>query len=90
MQERDQIEMARLAHLGIEPAVLDAGPDDLIHAPGWQARVMPDSPTRRTCSACTLPAMSTRLVRLPGLGPRWIDACRDHMVAGWRAGSVPL
>ena len=32
--------------------------------------------------------MSTRLVPLPGLGPRWIDACRDCMVATWhyRAG----
>lgn len=72
-----------LAHFGIDPAALDPGPDDLVNAPGWRERVAP-SPTRRPCVACGSPAMSTRLVALPGFGPRWVDECRDHMIAGWR------
>jgi hypothetical protein len=74
-------ELDSLAFLGIDPASLEPGPDDLVHAPGWRARVYPDSPDRRPCSVCGTPAMSTRLVRLPGFGPRWVDHCRDHMVA---------
>lgn len=80
-------ELETLAYLGIDPAALDPGPDDLVHAPGWRERV-PPSPTPKPCSACGLPAMTTRLLLLPGFGPRWVDECRDHMIAGWhhRAG----
>ena len=83
-------ELETLAHLGISPDILEPGPDDLVHTPGWRARVWPDSPTRKPCSACGAPAMATRLVPLPGLGPRWVDYCHGHMVADWglRAGSV--
>lgn len=90
LSEHDHVELASLSHFGVNPADLEPGPDDLVRAPGWRERVYPDSPTRRPCSACGVPAMSTRLVPLPGLGPRWIDYCRDHMIAGWRirAGSV--
>jgi len=77
-------ELETLAHLGINPDILESGPDDLVRAPGWRARVYPDSPDRKACSACGVPAMATRLVPLPDLGPRWIDYCRDHMIAGWR------
>jgi hypothetical protein len=77
-----------LAALGIDPHALEVGPDDVVAAPGWQARVYPDSPDRKGCSTCGQPATFTRLVPLPGLGPRWVDECRDHMIAGWhlRAG----
>lgn len=90
LSKHDHGELALLAHFGVNPADLEPGPADLVRAPGWRDRVYPDSPTRRLCSACGVPAMSTRLVPLPGLGPRWIDYCRDHMIAGWRhrAGSV--
>ncbi|WAZ20145.1 hypothetical protein STRCI_001244 [Streptomyces cinnabarinus] len=90
LSQRDKAELAALAVLGVDPVGLDPGPADLLHAPGWQARVWPDAPTRKPCSACGRPATSTRLVPLPGLGPRWIDACRDHMVAGWRARSASI
>lgn len=90
MSDHDRAELAALAHLGIDPVDLDPGPDDLTRAPGWRERVSPGSPTRRPCSACGAPAMSTRLVRLSGRGPRWIDACRDHMIAGWRARSASV
>jgi hypothetical protein len=72
-----------LAALGIDPQALEAGPDDVVRAPGWQARVYPDSPDRKGCSTCGQPATFTRLVSLPRLGPRWVDECRDHMIAGW-------
>lgn len=81
----DEAELAALAALGIDPAALEPGPDDLLQAPGWRERVYPDSPTRRPCSCCGVPASFTRLVPLPGLGPRWIDYCRPHMSASWRA-----
>lgn len=79
---RRRSELESLAHLGIDPAALEPGPDDLVQAPGWRERVYPDSPSRKPCSACGQPAMSTRLVPLPGLGPRWVDECRDHMKIG--------
>lgn len=82
--DHDRAELAALAALGVDPADLEPGPDDVIRAPGWRDRVYPDSPTRKPCSACGVPAMSTRLVPLPGLGPRWIDACRTHMLARWQ------
>ncbi|MFE0353562.1 hypothetical protein ACFW2I_08720 [Streptomyces nigra] len=83
--EHDRLELAVLAALDIDPTALEPGPDDPIRTPGWRERVHPDSPTRRPCSACSTPASYTRLVRLEGLGPRWVDSCREHMIAGWRA-----
>ena len=82
-------ELETLAFLGIKPTDLEPGPDDLIGAPGWRDRVYPDSRSRKACSACDQPAVFTRLVSLPGFGPRWIDECRQHMIAGWhfRAGA---
>ena len=74
-------ELETLAHFGIDPATLDSGPDDLVRAPGWQARVFLDSPDRTRCCVCGMPAEATRLVPLPGFGPRWVDTCMKHMVA---------
>lgn len=73
-------ELETLQHFGIDPAGLDAGPDD-VRAPGWRDRVTPGSPTRVSCRVCGVPAEATRLVPLPGLGYRWVDTCPAHMVA---------
>lgn len=73
-------ELETLAHFGIDPDALEPGPDDLVNAPGWRERVAVSS-SRKPCSACGAPAMSTRLVPLAGFGPRWVDSCRDCMIA---------
>lgn len=74
-------ELETLQHFGIDPATLDVGPEDLAISPGWRARVTIGSPTRASCCVCGVPAEATRLVALPGWGPRWIDTCLPHMVA---------
>ncbi len=42
---------------------------------------------------CRALAVATRVVCVPGLGPRWLDQCRDCMLAGalldWSAGRPP-
>jgi hypothetical protein len=74
-------ELETLQHFGIDPASLDAGPDDLVRAPDWRDRVTPGSPARACCRMCGVPAEATRLVSLPGYGHRWVDTCARHMVA---------
>ena len=70
-----------LAALGVDPATLDEAPDGMLHRTGWQARVHPLSPTRRPCTTCGAPAYATCRLDLPELGLRWLDSCRDHMLA---------
>jgi hypothetical protein len=83
-------ELETLQHFGVDPAVLDPGPDD-VRAPGWRARVTSGSAARVRCCVCGVPAEATRLVPLPGFGPRWVDTCPAHMVAAakYRNGQEP-
>jgi hypothetical protein len=82
-------DLERLAFLGIDPAHLESAPDDP-RAPGWRERVAYGEPTRRPCCSCRALAVATRVVDIPGLGRRWLDQCRDCMIAGirlnWKAG----
>jgi len=84
-------ELETLAFLGVEPADPESGPDYPVRKREWLARVYADSPDRKRCSACGEPAFSTRLVPRPGFGPRWVDTCRDLMIAAsnFRAGDAP-
>jgi hypothetical protein len=67
--------------------LLDIDPADLDPAPPWApyrgtgAERIDGS---RPCAGCGEPARSTRLVDVPGAGRRWLDTCRDHMLAAAR------
>lgn len=73
----------RLGLLGVDPAELETAPDGPLRQAGYRARITP-GPSRRLCSACGSPAVATRRVDADGL--RWLDSCRDCMLAGARAG----
>lgn len=73
----------RLTLLGVDPAALEPAPDGPLRHSGYRVRITP-SPDRRRCSACGTPAVATRRVNVQGL--RWLDSCRDCMVAGMRTG----
>jgi hypothetical protein len=74
--------------------LLTIDPADLAPAPPW-------APYRGTgteriegdhrCEQCGEPAQATRVVDLPGMGRRWLDTCRTHMlaVAGQRPSRMP-
>ncbi|MFQ6148678.1 hypothetical protein ACLMNJ_37435 [Streptomyces seoulensis] len=72
-----------LTVLGIDPHVLEAAPDGPSRRAGFQVRIHPLSPERRCCSSCGALAVATRRLDVPGLGLRWVDACRDCMIAAW-------
>ncbi|MDX2757937.1 hypothetical protein [Streptomyces europaeiscabiei] len=76
-------DLDRLARLGVDPAALEPAPDWPLRRSGYQARITPGS-SRRGCSACGKPAVATRRIEADGL--RWLDSCRDCMVAGARPG----
>lgn len=73
----------RLEFLGVDPAALESAPDGPLRHSGYRPRITP-GPDRRRCSACGAPAVATRRVDVRGL--RWLDSCRDCMVAGMRMG----
>ncbi|MEV7130118.1 hypothetical protein [Streptomyces sp. NPDC093260] len=72
-----------LTVLGIDPHALEAAPDGPSRHSGYQARIHPLSPERQCCSACDDPAVATRRLDVPGLALRWLDSCRDCMIAAW-------
>lgn len=76
-------DLDRLTLLGIDPAVLEPAPAGPLRYSGYRCRIGP-GPSRRSCSACGRPAVATRRIEVDGL--RWLDSCRDCMVAGARAG----
>jgi hypothetical protein len=76
-------ELERLARLGVDPTVLEPAPGGPLRHSGYRARLTP-GPSRRSCSACGAPAVAARRVDVNGL--RWLDSCRDCMVAGTRPG----
>lgn len=70
------MDASSLLRLGVDPDALDPAPpwpwsdaavDRLRAAPG--------------CVACSQPATATRSVHIPGHGRRWIDRCREHLLA---------
>ncbi|WP_330349607.1 hypothetical protein [Streptomyces sp. NBC_00582] len=79
----------RLAFLDIDPAALDPAPARPVRA-DWWPRIDIHSADRRRCCSCRALAVATRVVKIPDLGLRWHDQCRDCMVAGiqqnWEAG----
>ncbi|WP_060905262.1 hypothetical protein [Streptomyces scabiei] len=77
-------DLARLARLGIDPAVLEPAPVGPLRYSGYQSRIGP-GPSHRSCSACGAPAVATRRIEVDGL-LRWLDSCRDCMVAGAQVG----
>jgi hypothetical protein len=76
-------DVGRLAFLGVDPAALDPAPDGPLRRSGYQARINPGL-SRRGCSVCGKPAVATRRIEVAGL--RWLDSCRDCMLAGARLG----
>lgn len=76
-------DLDRLARLGVDPATLEPAPDGPLRRSGYRARIIP-GPSRRLCSACGKPAVATRRVDVQGL--RWLDSCRDCMLADARTG----
>lgn len=76
-------DLDRLAILGVDPAALEPAPDGPLRSSGYQDRITP-GPSHRACSLCGRPAVATRRVEADGL--RWLDSCRDCMLAGVRAG----
>lgn len=69
---------ALLAFLGVDPAGLTPAPPPNPRPPElWDRIGLNPVP----CSACDLPAWSTRIIDVPGLGFRWLDRCRDHVMA---------
>ncbi|MGW6928038.1 hypothetical protein ACWGA9_43395 [Streptomyces sp. NPDC054950] len=79
-----------LAFLRVDPAALQPAPDRPARADSWP-RIDIHSPERRRCSSCRALAITTRVVRPAGSGPRWHDQCRNCMIAGirltWEAGT---
>ncbi|MGQ4343626.1 hypothetical protein [Streptomyces sp. SAS_275] len=65
-----------LRSLAVDPATLDPAPAVVRTADARQRFVRP-------CSTCGATAMSTGTVQLPH-GVFWLDACRDHMLEGFR------
>jgi hypothetical protein len=65
--------------------VIDAA--DLEPAPPW-APYRGTSTARidssRPCASCGQPARATRVIDVPGLGPRWLDTCHPHFLAATR------
>lgn len=76
-------DLDRLARLGVDPAVLEPAPDGPLRHSGYRARITL-GPSHRPCSACGKPAVATRRVDAGAL--RWLDSCRDCMLAGARVG----
>jgi len=66
-----------LRTLGIDPAALDPAPPWAPHRGTGTARL--DGGHR--CARCGQPARATRVVDVPGVGPRWLDTCRDDFLA---------
>jgi hypothetical protein len=69
--------------LGIGTHALEAAPDGPPRHCGYQPRIHPLSPERRCCSSCGAPTVAMRRLDVPGLDLRWVDACRDCVIAAW-------
>ncbi|MFG2525922.1 hypothetical protein [Streptomyces sp. NPDC048527] len=64
--------------------ILNVNPHQLPPAPATTSGAEAFARIGRTpqpCVACGRPATATRIVDVPGTGPRWIDTCMPHMIA---------
>jgi len=64
---------ALLRTLAIEPATLAPAPATVRTADARTRYGLP-------CSTCGAPSVAATTVTTPA-GPRWLDSCRDHMIA---------
>ncbi|WP_405635700.1 hypothetical protein OHB53_22875 [Streptomyces sp. NBC_00056] len=80
-----------LQRLALDPADLKPGPQRQANQEDAAARLGP-TPGPVPCVACGDPARSTRIITTPGHGRRWLDLCRDCMLATADRGrrAVPL
>ncbi|MFB7711617.1 hypothetical protein [Streptomyces sp. NPDC056105] len=80
-----------LLRLGLDPADLKPGPQRPANQEDAAARLGP-TPGPVPCVACGTPARSTRIIDTPSHGRRWLDLCRDCMLATAdpRRPTVPL
>ena len=69
-----------LRTLGIDPAALDQAPPWAPYRGTGAARI----DGSRSCAQCGQPARATRVIDVPGLGPRWLDTCRADLLAAAR------
>ncbi|MFD8771483.1 hypothetical protein [Streptomyces sp. NPDC059916] len=78
-----------LLRLGLDPADLKPAPSRAANAQDAAERLGPEP---LPCAACGTPARSTRIIDTPGHGRRWLDLCRDCMLATAdpRRPTVPL
>ena len=67
-----------LLRLDLDPADLKPAPARTANAQDARERLGPDPVP---CVACGTPARSTRIIATPGHGRRWLDLCRDCMLA---------
>lgn len=67
-----------LAFLDVDPAALKPAPPPHPRPPELWDRIGLDPVC---CSVCDNPAWSTRIIDVPSLGYRWLDRCRDHVMA---------
>ncbi|MGW6481294.1 hypothetical protein ACWGDS_25935 [Streptomyces sp. NPDC055059] len=77
--------------LALDPADLKPAPDRPATQQDAAARLGP-TPGPVSCVACGTPARSTRIIDAPEHGRRWLDLCRDCMLATADRGrpAVPL
>ncbi|MGW6358687.1 hypothetical protein ACWFR5_26820 [Streptomyces sp. NPDC055092] len=78
-----------LRSLALDPAELKPAPYRQATARDAAERLGPEP---LPCAACGAPARSTRIIDSPGHGWRWLDLCRDCMLAtvDRRRPTVPL
>jgi hypothetical protein len=62
----------------LDPAPPETG-DRLTDDPHVRARFRADA--WRPCCVCGTDYRTSRVIDFPGLGPRWVDLCRDHSLA---------
>lgn len=72
-----------LLRLDLDPADLKPAPARAASAQDARERLGPDPVP---CVACGTPARSTRIIATPEHGRRWLDLCRDCMLAAANRG----
>ncbi|MFD7204378.1 hypothetical protein [Streptomyces sp. NPDC059893] len=78
-----------LLRLGLDPADLKPAPTRAATAQDAAERLGPEP---LPCASCGTPARSTRIIDTPNHGRRWLDLCRDCMlaIADRRRPTMPL
>ncbi|HET6354847.1 hypothetical protein [Streptomyces sp.] len=73
--------------LAVDPLQLDPAPP---WSPRMRGAIERLGATPKPCVACGAPARATRVVAIPGYGRRWIDRCRDHLIATTQRHGPPV